>query len=139
MLSWMYKIFDESPSCRAGYEQIISATSSDYPLKFSSYCWIKNVNVTKWAQIIWLKTAEVVKFWKDVPNSKQCGKGKPGQNTSFNYLARSVEDFTILFKLIFVEEIALSLNKFLINFQTDKDTIINSTQSADIYRYSEYK
>ena len=33
----MYKIFDESPSRRADSERITSATSPDYPLRFSSH------------------------------------------------------------------------------------------------------
>lgn len=58
----VYKIFDESPSCRADNKQITSATSSDYPLNFCLYHWIENLNVAKQAQIIWSKIVKVIKF-----------------------------------------------------------------------------
>ena len=45
----MYKIFNESPSSRAGNKQITCATSSDYPLNFCLYHWIENLNVAKQA------------------------------------------------------------------------------------------
>ena len=50
----MYKILNESPPLSADYEQITSATSSNYPLKVCSHCWIENANVAKRVQIIWL-------------------------------------------------------------------------------------
>ena len=67
----MYKIFDESPSRRADSERITSATSSDYPLRFSSHRWIENAKAVKRTQIIWSNIVHVVKFWKGLPKSKQ--------------------------------------------------------------------
>ena len=108
----MYKIFDESPSRRANYEQITSASSSDYPLKFCSHRLIENVNVAERTQIIWPKIVDVVNFWKDLPKSKQLGKEKPGQNTSFDCLATS-------------------LNTFLINYQTDNPMVSFMAEALD--------
>ena len=63
---------------------------------------------------------EIVKYWKTLPKSKQPGQGKPGQNTSFEHLAISIDDELIPVKLIFFEDIAKLLNSFLRVFQTDR-------------------
>lgn len=131
LLSSMYKIFDESPSRRADYERLTFASLSDYPLKFCAHRWIENAIVAKRAQTIWPKIVEVVNFWKGLPKSKQPGRGKPGQNTSFDYLAKAVDDPTIPLKLRFFEEIATSLNGFLVTFQTDNPMVPFLTESLD--------
>lgn len=39
LLSVMYNIFHESPSCQADYEKLTSAPLTDYLLKFCSHYW----------------------------------------------------------------------------------------------------
>ena len=77
------------------------------------------------------KIIEVVRFWKGLPKSKQPGKGKIGQNTSFNCLAKAVDDPTIPLKLRFFEEIVISLNDFLVTFQADNPMVPFLTESLD--------
>ena len=80
----MYKIFDESPSRRADYESLTSATGKDYELKFCSHRWIENELVARRAQKIWPKYFEIIEFWRALPKSKQPGKVKEGQNKSYD-------------------------------------------------------
>ena len=79
---------------------------------------------------MWL-IIEVVRFWNTLPKSKQTGKGKTGQNTSFDSLAKAVDDATIPLKLRLFEEIAMSLNNFLVTFQTDNPMVPFLTKSLD--------
>ena len=130
LLSSLNKIFDES-SRRPDYERLTAATHTEYPLKFCAHQWIENASVAKRAQIIWPKIIEVLRFWKVLPKSKQPGKGKIGQNTSFDCLAKAVDDPTIPLKLRFFEEIAMSLNDFLVTFQTDNPMVPFLTESLD--------
>ena len=48
----MYKIFDNSLSRHADYEQLTSAVSSDYLLQFCSHLWVENEQVAKRAREI---------------------------------------------------------------------------------------
>ena len=73
LLSSMNKIFDKSPYRRADYERL-TATSTEYPLKFCAHRWIENASVAKPAQIIWLKVIEVVRFWKAYQNQSNLEK-----------------------------------------------------------------
>ena len=124
LLSSNYKIFDESPSRRADYEKLTGACSpSDYPLKFCSHRWIENASVAKRAQSIWSKTVEVINFWKTLPKSKQPGRGKVGQITSYDFLTKHCNDSLIPLKLQFFEDIATTLNEFLVTFQTDNPMV----------------
>ena len=124
-------IFDKSLSRRADYECLTAATRTEYPRKFCAHRWIENASVAKRAQIIWPKIIEVVRFWKGLPKSKQPGKGKIGQNTSFDCLAKAVDDSTIPLKPRFFVEIAMSLNDFLVLFQTDNPMVPFLTESLD--------
>ena len=62
---------------------------------------------------------EVIRFWKDIPKSKQPGRGR-GENKSFDRLCSSIDDPLAAVKLQFFEEIAKLLNSFLASFQVDK-------------------
>ena len=66
---------------------------------------------------------ETLKFCIDLPKLKQRGKGKPGQNTSYDILGNNIEGSFILLNLLFFEEMSSSLNDFLVIFQTDNSTI----------------
>ena len=72
---------------------------------------------------IWPKIIEIVKYWKSLPKSKQPGYGKVGNNTSYDYLVTSINDSVIPLKIIFLEDGAKKLNKFLTLFQIDQPMI----------------
>ena len=50
LLSAMYKIFDQSPSRRADYE---NHTDGNYPLQFCSHGWAENEIVAQRAALVW--------------------------------------------------------------------------------------
>ena len=81
--------------------------------------------------LIWPKIIEVVRFRKGLPISKQPGKGKIGQNTSFDSLAKAVDDPTIPSKLRFFEKISMSLNDVLVTFQTYNPMVPFLSESLD--------
>ena len=123
LLSAMYKIFHESPSCRADYEKLTSALPTDYPLKFSSHRWAENENVAKKAYNVLPKLLEVVDFWKSLPKSKQPGQGKAGANKSYDTLLLKRNDPLVPVKLRFLEETAKIINAFLVQFQTQSPMV----------------
>ena len=55
-----------------------------------------------------------------IPKSKQAGLGKPGTNTRYDHLCKTVKDCLVPVKLLFFGEVAKNLNEFLVVFQTDK-------------------
>ena len=59
-----------------------------------------------------VKIIEVVSYWQQLPKNKQPGLGKPGANTSYNHLSKTVKDCLVPVKLLFFEEVA----KVLMNF-----------------------
>ena len=120
LLSSMFKIFHESPSQRADYELLTEALESDYPLKFCNHQWVENKNVAKRAKAVWHKIATMTEFWVGLPKSKQPELGQCGKNSSYHPLHNCYKDPLVPVKLQFFEEIAKSLNKFLLVFQTDK-------------------
>ena len=124
LLSAMYTIFDDSPSRRADYESLTSATDKDYALKFCFHRWIENELVARRAQKIWPKYVEIIEFWRGLSKSKQPGKGKEGQNKKYDRLIIEHEkDVLVPLKLQFFEEVAKQLNSFLIKFQTDSPMV----------------
>ena len=117
LLSAMYKIFDENPSRQADYESLTSATDKDYALKFCSHRWIENELVARRAQKIWPKYVEIIEFWRGLPKSKQPGKGKEGQNKSYDRLIEHQKDVLVPLK------VAKQLSSFIIKFQTDSPMV----------------
>ena len=115
----MYKIFDNSLSRHADYEQLTSAVSSDYLLQFCSHLWVENEQVVK-EPGKFLKFFEIIDFWKQLPKSKQPGRGVPGTNTSYGHICSLCKDPLILVKFQFFEGIAAGLNRFLVLFQCNK-------------------
>ena len=101
----MFKLFDEGPSCHA---HIMPS------LRFCSHRWVGNV-VAKKALSIWPKMIKVLDFWKGLPKSKQPGRGRPGENKSYEFLL--CKKFYPV-KLRFFAETAKKLNNFLVTFQT---------------------
>ena len=104
-------------------ESLTSAADKDYALKFRSYRWIENELVARRAQKIWPKYVEIIEFWRGLPKSKQLGKGKEGQNKSYDRLIEHQKDVLVPLKLQFFEEVAKQLNSFLIKFQTDSPMV----------------
>ena len=99
------------------------ATDKDYALKFFSHRWIENEIAARTAQKIWPKYVEITEFWGDLPKSKQPGKGKEGQNKSYDRLIEYQKDVLVPLKLQFFEEVAKQLNSFLIKIQTDSPMV----------------
>ena len=81
----MHKIFHESPSRRADYENVSLATKEDYPLLFCVTHWVENQLVAKKAQSIWPKIVAVVDFWPTLPKSKQPGRGVSKASKSYQF------------------------------------------------------
>ena len=123
LLNSMFKLFDESPSPRADYERITSASKSDFPLGFCSHRWVENNVVAKKALSIWPKMIEVLDFWKGLPKSKQYGRGRPGENKSYEFLLSQMNDPLEPVKFRFCEETAKKLNNFLVTFQTSSSMV----------------
>ena len=123
LLNSMFKIFDESPSRRADYERINSASKSDFPLRFCSHRWVENDVVANRALSIWSKVIEVLDYWKGLPKSKQPGRGRPGENKSYDFLLSKMNDLLVPVKLRFFEETAKKLNNFLVTFQTSSPVV----------------
>ena len=94
-MSSMSKISHER---QANYKTVTNATEKDYPIEFVAHRWWKMMQFQK----------------------KQGWYGKPGTNTSYDYLSKAVKDFLVPVKLLCFEEVAKKLNKFLVVFQTDK-------------------
>ena len=68
---------------------------------------------------IWPKYVEIIEFWRGLPKSKQHGKGKEGQNKSYDTSIEHQKDVLVPLKLQFFEKVAKQLNSFLIKFQAD--------------------
>ena len=123
ILSSLYKIFDESPSRRADYEKINSATEVEYPKKFCAHRWVENELVATRALVVWPKVVEVVIFWLTLPKSKQPGKGDLEKHKSYGTLARYHKNLMVPLMIIFSQEVAEKLNSFLKRFQTDSPMV----------------
>ena len=120
LLSSLFEIFHESPSRRADYELLTEVLESDYPLKFCSHQWVENEDVAKCAKAVWHKIVTITEFWVGLPKSKQLGLGQCEKDSSYDNLHNCYKDPLIPVKFQFFEEMAKSLNKFLLVFQTDK-------------------
>ena len=110
----MFKLFDESTLRRADYERITCASKSDFPLHFCSHRWVENNVVAKKPLSVWPKMIEVLDFWKGLPKSKQPGRGRPGENKSYEFLLSQMNDPLVPVKLHFFEETAKNSTIFLL-------------------------
>ena len=106
LMSSMSKIFHEARGRCAAYKTITNATIT------ITQRWVENDVVVIKARVIWSKIIEVVSYWQQLPKNKQPGLGKPGANTSYNHLSKTVKDCLVPVKLLFFEEVA----KVLMNF-----------------------
>ena len=123
LLTSMYKIFEESPSRRADYERITTATNIDFPLRFCPTRWVENANVASRAFNIWPKVVAIVEYWNGLPKYKQPGKGDPKQNKSYHVLLKKHTNPLVPLYFKFFESIATKLNAFLRRFQTDSPMV----------------
>ena len=76
---------------------------------------------SKRAREIWPKIVKIIEFWKGIP--KKARKGKIGANTSYDHLCSIQKDPLVPLKLQFFENIAKTLNSFLVLYQTDKPIV----------------
>ena len=83
------------------------------------------------AREIWPKIIEIIDFLKGLCNSKKPGKGKIQANTSYDHLSLIQKDPLVPLKLQFFEDIAKTLNSFLVLNQTDKLTVTLLTESLE--------
>ena len=84
---------------------------------------MENERVAKKARAMWDKIPVIVDYWKTLPKAKQPGQGKLGANTSYDHLCVTHTDVLIPVKLLIFEEVAKSLNAFLVLFQTDNPMV----------------
>ena len=131
LISSLHKIFYESPSRRAGHELITNARESDYPLPFCCHRWLENERVAKKARSLWDKIPVIVDYWKGLLRSKQQGQGEVGANTSYDHLCVAYKDPLFPAILLFFEEVARSLNAFLVVFQTDQPMVPFLAETLD--------
>ena len=124
VLSSLYKIFDQSPSRRGYYEKL---TSGIYPLQFCSLRWVENKLVGERAIEVWDNIVTVVKFWMSLPKSKQSSS----YNKSYTRLKWAITDPLIKTKFKFFAAVAMSLDSFLMIFQTDNTIVLFLAQSIE--------
>ena len=65
----------------------------------------------------------VLDFWKGLPKSKRPGRGRPGENKSYEFLLSRMDDSLVPVKLRFFEETAKKLNSFLFTFPTSSPMV----------------
>ena len=123
-MSSMRKIFYEAPGKRIDYKTVTDATEKDHHMQFLTKRYVENDGAAKKARVTWSKIIEVVSYCQQLPKNKQSELGKPGANTSHDYLWKSVEDYLVLVKLLFFEEVAKKSNEFLAVFQTDNPMVL---------------
>ena len=123
-MSSMRKIFYEAPGKRIDYKTVTDATEKDHHMQFLTKRYVENDGAAKKARVIWSKIIEVVSYCQQLPKNKQSELGKPGANISHDYLWKSVEDYLVLVKLLFFEEVAKKSNEFLAVFQTDNPMVL---------------
>ena len=80
---------------------------------------------------IWPKTVEITDFWKGLPKSKKPGKGKIGANTNYDHLCSIQKDPQV--QLQFSEDIAKTLNSFLVPYQTGKLMVAFVAESLETF------
>ena len=79
--------------------------------------------MSKWSKRgnnMWPKIIEIINYWSGLLERKQTGQGKPRQNVNYNTLIKAVKDPLVPVKLQFVEDIARTLNSFLMVFQLNR-------------------
>ena len=79
--------------------------------------------MAKRAKSVWHKIVTITEFLVVLPKSKQPGLGQRGENSSYDHLHNCYKDPLVPVELQFFKEIAKSLNKFLLVFQTDKPMV----------------
>ena len=131
LLSCLHRIFGELSSRQADYEARTEAISLDYPVQFCAHLWVENERVAIWAREIWPKNVEIINFWKVLPKNKKPGKQKIWiwANTSYDHFFSIQKDPIVSLKLQFYEDIAKTLNSFLVLYHTDNDSPAESLQT----------
>ena len=115
IISAMYKIF-EFPSRRADYEK---CTDGVYAHQFCSHRWVENLKVAERAETVWPDIITIIKYWMELPKSKQPNK----DNKSYDTLKSFINDMLVPVRMIFSADTARTLNKFLMIYQTEKPMV----------------
>ena len=96
------------------------------------FVYVVNIRFTCVGEI-YLLIVEIIDFWKGLPNSKKTGKGKIGANTIYNHVCLIQKGPLVPRKLQFFEDIAKTLNSFLVPYQTDKPMILFLAESLETF------
>ena len=102
----LHKIFEKSPSLSVDYKNITESNDREYPMLFVSNRWVKKEPVAGKARQKYDQ-----RFLKLLTI---------GNNASYDHLVTSVEKLLIPVKIIFFEDVARTLKKFLTQLQTDQ-------------------
>ena len=88
---------------------------------------VKDIRIARFLKkSSWIKAA-----WKSLPELKQPGRGKQGQNKSYETLLSHKDDSLIPVKLHFFEEITFNLHVFLPRFQTSAPMVLFLVDSLE--------
>ncbi|WAR23449.1 LOW QUALITY PROTEIN: hypothetical protein MAR_037118 [Mya arenaria] len=114
VLSSMYYLFKDSPARKEDYQK--SSGSTRMPMKFVTHRWMENVPVVDRAIEVW---GNIGQFVKDVEKKKIA---KPTCK-SFEIVSAALKDKLIRAKFEFFRCVAMHLQAFLGNFQTEKPMV----------------
>ena len=113
-LGALYRLFKDTPARREDYTAVTG--SSDFPLRFCSHRWVENVGVARRAKAI---MGNVKKYVQAVRSKKV----KDPKTKSFEIISQWVQDPLADAKLSFFVFVALPIETFLRNYQTDQPLI----------------
>ncbi|XP_055524072.1 uncharacterized protein LOC129717866 [Wyeomyia smithii] len=105
----IYNLYKDVPARRALYTQYTG--SSVFPLKFCSHRWLENVEVAQ-------RAINVVQHMRKFVESVKKDKVEPSSN-SFKEVVASLADPLLCAKLAFFKSVAVEVEPFLKEFQTD--------------------
>ena len=74
---------------------------------------------------------QVFDFWKELPKSKQPGRGRPKENKSYEFLLFQMSDPLGPVKLRFFEETIKKLSNFLVFFQKSSPMVLFIVDSLE--------
>lgn len=114
-LSGLYYLFKDSPARREDFTKVTGC--SMLPLKFVSHRWFENVPVCERAILLWDKIVTYVKAVERKQVSKPTCK-------SYQAVLESGQDTCFVSKLTFFKMIALQLQPFLSQYQSNKPMVV---------------
>lgn len=115
----IYYLLKDHPSRRADY--IYFSKSNKFPLKMCTIRWVENSNVIA-------RAIEIVPNLKKYIEGTKC---KPPQTNNYGIVQSFLKDDLLLAKLQFLQTIALQLEPFLTEFQSNKPLL--PFMNSDLY------